>query len=505
MNLQTRIPFWAKVPLVTIAGCIAPLSLAPFNYWIHGLISLMVLVALSFRHQAKATMLLGFAYGLGLYGVGASWVYISISQFGATSAWLALVLTAAFVAGLALCFSLPFYLYGLFANKHWRIVIFSFPALWVLGEWMRSWFLTGFPWLYLGYGHIDTPLAGWAPIFGVFGVSFMVATSAVALVVGGIALIKRSYGGKLALAASYLLLAWLGGALLKPINWTEFDDKPITLGMAQGNIPQERKWDPDFLGETYKIFHGLSEPLWQYDWVIWPEAAIPLMYHVAERDLASIDRQAKRTNTVFITGILYDQIDPRRYYNSIIAKGLGSGITYKTRLVPFGEYVPLEHWLRGAIEFFDLPTSIIHPGPKYERGLQANGVEIAPSICYEVVYPDLVAARAATSGVLLTVSNDAWFGLSIGPVQHFQMAQMRALENGRYMIRSTNNGISGIIDPKGHTLVSGGRYTREAITGTVYAATGKTPFIIWGSWPTVLLCFALMILAWWYNRKILPK
>ena len=264
--------------------------------------------------------------------------------------------------------------------------------------------------------------------------------------------------------------------------------------MAQPSIPQERKWDPAFLPETFRIFRSLSRDLWQYDWVIWPEAAIPLMYHEAESSLVNLAEQADRTHSVFITGILYDELEQERYYNSIVALGQGSGISYKTRLVPFGEYVPLESLLRGMIEFFDLPTSIIHPGPSYENGLLAGEYTIAPSICYEVVYPDLVAERAVNSHVLLTVSNDAWFGRSIGPVQHFQMAQMRALETGRYMVRSTNNGLSGIIDPKGRIVVQGNRYTRESITGEVYAAYGNTPFLLWQSWPSVALCFAMIAL-----------
>lgn len=496
-----KLPIWVRLILALLAGAIAPLSLAPFNYWPLGIISLMALVIGGKGLSARLAMLVGFVYGLGLYGVGASWVYISISQFGSTSKGLSFVLTALFVAGLALAFSLPFYAYG-YVNKRWRLMLLSFPAVWVLGEWMRSWFLTGFPWLYLGYAHIETPLSGWAPILGVFGLSFFVAVTAVALVVTAASLAQRTIGAKVYASLALLAFTWIGGATLKSIQWTDMSTDEIRVGMAQGNIPQEKKWDPDFLDDTYEIFNGLSESLWQLDWVIWPEAAIPLMYHTALPDLRYIDRKAKNTNTVFITGILYDQDEPERYFNSLVARGTGSGITFKTRLVPFGEYVPLEHWLRGLIDFFDLPTSVIHPGPAYTRGLDANGVEIAPSICYEVVYPDLVAERAGTSGALLTVSNDAWFGLSIGPIQHFQMAQMRALENGRYMIRATNNGLSGIIDPKGRTLVQGGRYTRESITGTIYAASGTTPFTTLKSWPTVIAGFLLFALSMLLNRKL---
>lgn len=500
-----RYPTYVRFALACAAGALIPLTLAPYDLWPFAFLGLAIFVRLIHQQSGLQSMLIAFAFGLGLYGVGASWVYISIHQFGSTSIPLSLLMTAAFVGGLALCFALPFYAYGRWLGGHSYSILLAFPAVYVLGEWMRSWFLTGFPWLYLGYGHISTPLGGWAPILGVFGVSLIVVFTTCALI-NFVLRLTPARGYRTGLLV--VMFFWVSGAVLRLIDWTDIDTKPIHLGMAQGNIPQELKWEPAFLTETFRIFNSLSDDLWQLDWVIWPEAAIPLLYHEAQGDLESLETQANKTDTVFITGILYDNWDnvkgdnweDIRYYNSLLALGKGSGIAYKTRLVPFGEYVPLESWLRGLIHFFNLPTSIIHPGPKYLGGLNANGVIIAPTICYEVVYPDLVAARAGAANVLLTVSNDAWFGLSIGPIQHFQMARMRALETGRYMIRSTNNGLSGIIDPKGKTLVRGGRFTRESIVGTVYSASGKTPFLWWYSYPVVFFCFLLTALVYWGQR-----
>lgn len=490
MPLFPNAVLWRRQLVALIAGALGPLSLAPYDWWLLGLLSIAALAFTMLGQSAKRCTALAFVFGLGMYGVGASWVFISINQFGSTSVPLSLVLTGAFVAGLAMFFALPFYAFGRWFNTGAWGLLFAFPAFWVLDEWMRSWLLTGFPWLYYGYSHLHTPLAGWAPVLGVFGVSFAVAFTACALLATALRLASKPLLLNCLVASAAL---WAVGAGLRFIEWTDLAPEPITLGMAQGNIPQERKWDPLFLNETFRIFNGLSEPLWQYDWVIWPEAAIPLLYHEAQADLESLGAHASKTNTVFITGILYDDRDNLQYYNSLVALGEGSGITFKTRLVPFGEYVPMESWLRGLIRFFDLPTSVMHEGPEYVNGLNANGVIIAPSICYEVVYPDLVARRAADAHVLLTVSNDAWFGRSIGPVQHFQMAQMRALETGRYMVRSTNNGISGIIDHKGNVVVQGGRYTREIIRGEIFPAQGLTPFIVWRSWPTIALCFLLLI------------
>lgn len=503
MKLTRQAPYWLRLLLAPVAGTLVPLSLAPYNWWALGLVSACVLGASTYGLCGRRSFWLSLLFGLGMYGLGASWVYISIHQFGSTSVPLALAMTGLFVLGLSLVFAVPFYCYGRWFNNHAWTLLLGFPAIWVLNEWMRSWLLTGFPWLYLGYGHLDTPLAGWAPVFGVFGVSFIAVFTAGVLLV----LRLRQLDAKIQLAAAALVVVlWGGGAFLREVEWTYLDNKPITLGMAQGNIPQERKWDPLYLNETFRIFNGLSAHLWDLDWVIWPEAAIPLLYHEALADLESLADHANQTDTVFITGILYDNREKHEYYNSIMALGKGTGISYKTRLVPFGEYVPMENWLRGLINFFNLPTSYIHPGPAYEQGLTAKGVRIAPSICYEVVYPDLVAARAANANVLLTVSNDSWFGHSIGPLQHFEMAQMRALETGRYMVRSTNSGVSGIIDPKGRVIVKGGRATREAIIGQVFSATGITPFIFWGSWPVVAMGFvSLGLLIMKMRRKTVPS
>ncbi len=494
MTARSPSPTWLSLLIAFMAGALLPVSLAPFNIWPLGIVSLAVLAHQVNQQRAGRCFLLALSYGLGLYGVGASWVYVSINQFGSAPPALAALLTLLFVVGLSLALALPFLLYGRFIAMHRLALVAGFPAFWVLNEWFRSWFLTGFPWLYSGYAHLHTPLAGWAPTLGVFGVSLAVAFTAAVLVYLVQAVRLRQTRSRLTWAMGGGLAAvWLTGGLLLLPQWTRPVGEPVSVGMAQGNIPQERKWDPSFRSETFRIFTGLSRPLWQHDWVIWPEAAIPLMYHSAQRELDALAALANQTDTVFITGILYDNPEPEHYYNSLVALGKGEGIEFKTRLVPFGEYVPLEHWLRGLIDFFNLPTSIIHPGPAYSGGLRAKEVIIAPTICYEVVYPDLVAARARGSHVLLTVSNDAWFGNSIGPVQHFQMAQMRALETGRYMVRSTNNGISGIINPRGKLEVVGGRNTQEAIEGSIQPLEGVTPFLIWRSWPVVL--GSLLVLA----------
>lgn len=490
-------------------GALLPLSLAPFNWWPLGILSAALLAWLLRWQSPWGGFKRGALFGVGLYGAGASWVYVSIHQFGFASMPLAATLTGLFVLGMALVFAAPFYLYCRYFQPSRPGYLFAFPAIWVLGEWLRSWLLTGFPWLYVGYGHLDTWLAGWAPVFGVFSVSYSAVFTGVALSYLVYDLVRarlRPPGYRLKPVQTGLTLlavvaVWLIGLGLGHLRWTQPAGEPVSIGIAQGNIAQELKWQPFYLSETLAIYRGLSEQVWDKDWVIWPEAAMPLMYHEAEPFLDEFNQRAEATDTAFITGILYDDQPTGNYYNTIIGLGEASGIYHKQRLVPFGEYMPLEQWLRGLIAFFDLPTSIIAPGPENQQGLRAQGINVSPYICYEVVYPDLVASNGWDSGMLITISNDAWFGNSIGPLQHFQMARMRALENGRYMIRATNNGVSGIIDATGKVQVVGGRFTREVITGDAVPMAGHTPFAHWLSLPMVIACFASLVVVGIIQRR----
>ncbi len=497
----------ARTPLaVLFAGAILPLSLAPFDFWPVGLLSLAIFFHCLRGIEAKPGLRIAFLFGLGYYGSGASWVFVSIHEFGNTPFVLAIIMTALFVAAMALVFCLPWCLSRFIpshasGSKISNLVLapFAFASLWLLGEWLRSWLFTGFPWLYVGYAHLHTPLAAWAPIGGVFALGFILALSASALAQYTTEFTSRTHNKMRRITTLLPLLFalgfWLTGAALNSHSWTQAKGARISVGMVQPNIPQELKWAPHFRQPTLDRLTGLSESLWQHDWVIWPEASVPLLYHEAQDFLRAMDERARAENSSLITGILYDDFSQQKYFNSVLGLGKAMGLYHKQRLVPFGEYVPLENWLRGLIDFFDLPHSTIYPGPSDQQGLLAGDVRIAPSICYEVVYPGLVAKAAANAEVLLTISNDAWFGGSIGPLQHMQMAQMRALESGRYMIRSTNNGVSGIIDDRGRITVISKQFELQTLSGEVYAMTGLTPFLKWGSAPWVIMSLLLLTIA----------
>tara|TARA_R110002110_G_scaffold415765_3_gene655307 strand:+ start:75529 stop:77007 length:1479 start_codon:yes stop_codon:yes gene_type:complete len=479
--------------LAPLAGALITLSLAPFDIWPAGIISCVLYAWLLCTCTVRQALWRGWLFGLGLFGSGVSWVYVSIHVYGHASVPLAIFLTAVFCAGLAL-------LHGLFAVCYVRFVrslpggmLVGFPVLWVLFEWLRSWLLTGFPWLYLGYAHVDTWIAGWAPIVGVYGLSFICALT------GSCVFLAWRSRQPVACTTYAVIVAtlWGGGGVLKPIQWVATASAtPLSVAIYQPNVPQEHKWDPNWYRPILRQLRESSQALLGNDIVVWPEAAVPNYLERAQGFLAPLAQRADIVNTTLITGIPSRPEGADTYYNSIVALGQGSGVYHKQRLVPFGEYVPLEKWLRGLIAFFDLPMSAFSSGPPDQPPLRVGTYRVAPFICYEIVYPDQVAAGARNSDLLITISNDSWFGDSIGPLQHLQIAQMRALENGRYLIRGTNNGVSAIIDHRGRILDRTEQFVEATLVGEAQAMLGKTPFGSFGQTPVIAGCAITLLLMW---------
>lgn len=507
---------WRGLLLALLTGSVIPLCLAPYSIWPLGIAATTTFALLLGHQSIRQVLLRSWLFGVGMYGSGVSWVYISIHDFGFTGAPLAVVMTIAFVIFLAAVFAAPFYLYGKFFNRSRLGFVLCFPIIWVFGEWLRSWIFTGFPWLYLGYSHLDTWLSAWAPIGGVFTLSFLTIFSGAALsyiysqLFRRLDPAKRQY--KLAIqAVSIALLAiWLGGLMLQEKMWTTPEGEPQSLAIIQPNIPLPMKWNPYYFPEIIDILDNSAEQHWDKDLQIWPEAAIPSVYHDMESHIDSLNTRAKESRTNLITGVLYDNPQTGEVYNGITGLGLASQMYFKQKLVPFGEYVPFEDALRGLINFFDLPSSVVRIGPHRPEGLSAlsaqnQSYKIAPFICYEIVYPDFVAHYAQDKQLLLTISNDAWFGDSIGPLQHFEMARMRALENQKPLIRATNTGISAVIDPKGQVVIRGKQFVRETISSEVQLHSGVTPYSRLGSWP--LLCGMLIgfIFSLYYLSYARPK
>ena len=489
--------------LMIMAGMSFTWGFSPYDHSPIPMLALALAFMLTRTLNTRAAAKSGLAFGLGLFGAGVSWVYVSIHEFGAASPPLAVFLTLLFVVGISLLLVVPpFALYAWLNQKKqklppWQQAI-MFASIWVLFEWVRSWLLTGFPWLLTGYALLDTPFEALAPVAGVYGLSLMMALTACLLSVLIIPLNRKAA----IVAALASLLPWGAAFMLGNVQWTQPTGK-LEFSAVQGNIPQNLKWDPGFIQTTVNTYTGLTATEWDKDLVIWPENAIPVLYNQSKAFVDQLDREAKSQSSTLIMGMPVDDqnSDRTRYYNSVLALGQGSGRYDKQKLVPFGEYVPLESVLRGLIDFFDLPMSEFSRGSSSQNLLKAGDSVIAPYICYEVVYPDFAVRLARDSDLLLTISNDTWFGDSIGPVQHFQMARMRALETSRYLIRATNDGISALIDEKGKVVETIPRFEKGVLSGTAVTMAGITPFMRFGSWPTLLLCLLLAVLPLVSRRR----
>jgi apolipoprotein N-acyltransferase len=473
-----------------VSGCALPLSLAPFDVWPLGFVSVLLLAASLQEVNSSTGAFRNYLFGLGMYGVGVSWVYVSIHEFGGASTGLTAALVALFVASISSFAALQGFLYVRFFRHGYWGTLLGFSCLWVVQEWFRTWFLTGFPWLFLGYGVMDTPLVHLAPVGGVLGLSLAIVLTASLFVALVFHPLETPVQVRRALASLALVIAvWLAGPLLSLKQWVvPVTDGDLAVSLVQGNIDQGTKWRQEMIQPILDLYWQMSETEWEQDLIVWPEAAITLFKFSAGDYLDLVDKKGKQTNTAVITGIPTIDRETQSYRNSAVALGTGSGTYDKRRLVPFGEYVPLEELLRGLITLFDLPMSHNSPGPAQQAPMFAGPWKVSTSICYEVVYPGLVRSSVSSPDLLLTISNDTWFGSSIGPIQHMQMARMRALENGRYLVRATNNGITAIVDERGQILKSLPQFTRDVLRGEVRIMSGTTPFSRWGSLPVLIIC-----------------
>jgi len=471
-----------------LAGAALPLSLAPFSLWPIAIISTAVLFMALQNQSTGQAFKRAAIYGFGLFGVGASWVYVSMHEHGDVSMLFAMVGTISFCLLLAIFFALPF-MCGALMPQCPLPQLLGLPTLWVISEWFRSWILTGFPWLYAGYSHSDTWLNGWAPIGGVLLLSYFTALAAAVLA----QLVQRRLSTATILSGLVVIAVFLGGYGLQKINWTQPISEPLSVALVQPNIDQQDKWSPINRSRTLRKLLTQSEDYWGTDIIIWPEGAIPALYTQVTEYLDNADQLATTHQTALITGLPTNSNLLGPYYNSMLALGEAQGQYDKTRLVPFGEYVPLESLIRGLNSFFDLPMSSFSLGAKNQPPLIAKGQKISTAICYEIVYPDLVANNSRHASIILTTSNDAWFGDSIAPQQHMQMARMRAIENAKPLMRGTNNGITALVDHKGKIYGQLQQFSTGVLAGNIRPRSGETPFSQLASWPIVI--FSLLVIA----------
>lgn len=468
-----------------IAGALIAPSMAPFDQKYLIILPPVLLYLCTYNKTAKQSALLGWTFGLGFFGTGVSWVFVSINEHSQTPLPIAIALTALFVAGLALLFSLQLYLWKKLFSA--RLLTASFAGIWVMFEWLRSWLFTGFPWLYLGNATLETPLQNLIPIGGVW-------LASLALIILSLCLAEFLRSRKL-LPLLILPLPIIGSYLL-PTEWTEEKGSELKIALVQPNIPQRIKWNPDYRPEILNTYQELSRNHLDTELMLWPETAIPSLFRHSAQPLAEILNDLDSNGVTLISGLPSTEAEtshPKGYriHNSLAVLTTGTGIYHKQRLVPFGEYVPMEEQLRGLLDFFNLPMSSFSLPKEKQPLLKVGQHSLNAAICYEIAYPELVRGGAMNADFILTVSNDTWFGDSIAPAQHLQIAQIRALENGRWVIRGTNNGITALTNHRGEIVDQLPQFKSGVLRAEAVAMRGLTPFQSYGSIP--ILVFALLL------------
>jgi apolipoprotein N-acyltransferase len=483
------------------AGAILPLAFAPFGYYLFAEISL-VLLLLTWTNTSSSARAFwyGWLFGLTFFGCGVYWIYISIHDFGNAPAILSVLILALLIAFLALYPALVGYLLNrVYPQNNWRKFLLAFPASWVLLEWMRGWLLSGFPWLFLGYGHIDSLLRGWATVFGVYGVSFAIAQTAGAIVC---MFFYRKQIKSLMTFALLITILWVGGYCLTKINWTKQVDSPIQVTLIQGNIPLKEKWDENKIVSILNSYAELTAQNISSEIIVWPEAAIPAYPEDVPFYLNLLSKAAKLHNSTILSGIPFYDKETRKYYNGILALGVNEGRYYKRHLVPFGEYLPLRFMLSWLHNYLTIPMSGFSSGAKNQPDLLIGKIPIAPFVCYEIAYAGLVLDYFPKAGLIVTVSDDSWFGRSIAASQHLEIARMRSLEVGRYQLLSTNTGITAVVGADGRIVSKLPEFEKLVLTQEVQVLSGATPWVKFGQYVWLLLLIVgLLWAAQWRGFK----
>lgn len=441
-----------------------------------------------------------FWFGFGLFLTGTYWIYISVHVVGHAALWIAILLMIGLSGLIATFFRLAGWLTShLSHGEPWRL-LFVGPAAWVLIEWLRGWVLTGFPWLALGYSQIDSPLAGWAPVLGVYGVSFMLVLSTAAV----LAFIMTA-GRQRVIAAFVVALPWVVGGALGTVEWTEPYGNAIRTTIVQAGVSQERKWADDQRRLTLDFYRSSTLSVPQSELIVWPEVAIPALIDQVASYLDVVENDARRNQQTVLLGILersFETSKEGRIFNSVLLLGSANRQVYRKRhLVPFGEYFPVPASVREWMRMQDLPHSDLEAGDDVQPLLRtANGTDLAIAICYEDAFAAELLYAFPEAGLMINVSNDAWFGDSIAPHQHLQIARMRALEVGRYVVRATNDGISAFIGPAGELLQTGKQFEAVVMTEDIRSHRGSTVYANYGNWPVVWFCLLILGVFWIRSR-----
>ena len=502
---QITTPLLIQLLIAAFLGAIQVFAFAPFSQWwvlYPSFVGLFLLLK-QVKQQQGQLFLVSFTFNLAMFIATIHWIYVSMDLFGGMPIIASILLIVLLCAYLALFPSLALWLgHKIKTNSATITLLLILPSSWLIMDWVRGWFLTGFPWAYLGYSHADTPLVGFAPILGVQGITLAILLISSSLT---LLLIKKSR----ALSLALILFLISTGYTLTSLTFTKLQPA-VKVALVQGNIDQNSKWKPEELYPSLFKYLDLSEAGDNSDreneLIIWPESAIAALEIDMQRFLQPLSKEFEQKGKTLLTGIINYNIKTDEYFNSIIMLGkLPKGQHYsqispnryqKSHLLPIGEFVPFEALLRPLAPYFNLPMSSFHRGNEVQENLQIHQTKLAAALCYEIAFPELLRKNVhEDTGFLLTLSNDAWFGSSIGPDQHLEIARMRAIELGRPVLRTTNTGVTAIYNHLGKELGRLPSNTEGVLRKQVQPATGHTPYQRIGQLPLFIFCFLSLTLA----------
>jgi apolipoprotein N-acyltransferase len=481
-------------------GAALNLAFAPLGWWPLAILTPAALFALIRGLPPRRAGWTGAAFGVGLFGFGTYWLYTALHTFGLVPVWLTIFLQMALVAIMAAYYAALCY----FANRFWlkpgpTRAWLVLPVLWVLLEWLRGWALSGFPWLSLGYALVDSPLKGWAPLFGVYAVTWAAAVAAVAL---NVVLMPQVAAARRLVAAGIAVVLFAIPAVLDRQDWTHASGAPMPIAAVQGAVSQDQKWQASNLEQTKTRYRDLTQAAWGARLIVWPEAAVPALALSLQDYLHELQAQGQAHGADFAIGLIDYQMQSGQFHNGLLVlTAEAPAWYYKRHLVPFGEYFPVPKWVRSWMRLMSLPYADMTPGGNHQPTLTAGGQKLGLTICYEDAFgsQQLQVLREAT--LLINVTNNAWYGDSTAPHQHLQIARMRALEAGRYLVRAANDGITAVIGPHGEVAARLPQFQQAVLRAQVQPMTGLTPYARVGNYPVVLGAAMLLAVAVWRRRQ----
>jgi len=479
-----------------VLGSLLPLAFAPFDIWPLAIaLPAAMLFVLRGGDSMRSTFTAGWLFGCGYFGFGVYWIYNSLHDFGMAPPLVAGGITGLLVVYLALFPAVAFACWHAARRRYPRAAFWLLPLFWFGVEWLKGWLLTGMPWLSLGYSQIDSPLAGFAPLIGVYGIGALCVLMAVCLYR---LIAERRYAMLLP-----LLLVPLAGWSLGAVDWTTPLAKPLKVTLVQGSIPQEVKWRRDQRQNIFNTYLRETAGHWDSDLIVWPETALPGQSEEIDASLLQpLEQAAAASGSELLTGLVVSDRQHGRYYNSAMLLGSERGVYHKRHLVVFGEYYPMRWLLDLFSGVINIPYSDLTPGPREQPPMRVGDNRLGVSICFEDVFSRDVLLDLPGANLLVNLTNDAWFGDSTAPHQHLQIARMRARETGRSMLRAANTGVSAFIDHHGEI----GTRTRQFVTGSITAEvrgrSGSTPFYYFSRIQGVLAVLILMLALLLWKIKV---